>query len=175
MILIYLITNKIKINIMKFLITFFIIILSINQLLMKDIYSFIPKYDHEFKPSKLEMQRFQEKVLESPDKTEIIICLERNKGYNYHYKTLIYRDGTDQDDENYFIIERICKMILWVVGGHKFYIVSSDLIAKKLRAEYSENVKRKFDVLFFRDVYKKDIEVISFLKDEIPKLNVVKD
>ena len=102
---------------------------------MKNIYSFIPKYDPEFKPAILEIQRFQEKVLESPDKTEIIISLERNKGYNYHYKTLIYKDGTGHYDENYFIIERIYKMILWVVGGHKLYIAGSDLIAKKLRAE----------------------------------------
>ena len=156
---------------MKFGISFLIFFLIIEQFLMKENYSFIPKYDPEFKPAILEMHKFQEKVLQSPEKTEIIICLERNKGYNYHYKTLIYKDGTGHDDENYFIIERICKMILWVVGGHKFYIAGSDLIAKKLREEYTENGKRKFDVLFFRDVYEKDIEVISCSKDQIPKLN----
>ena len=151
----------------------FIIIIVIEQLLTKEnFYRFTPTYEPEFKPAFLEMKKFQEEVSKSPDKTEIIICLERNKGYNYHYKTLIYKDGTGHDDENYFIIERICKMILWIVGGHKFYIAGSDLIPLKLRSEYQENGKRGFDVSFFNQVYEKNIEVISCSKDEIPKLNL---
>ena len=152
-----------------FLITLFFLI---NLFQTKEIHKFIPKYDPGFKPAILEIQKFHEKVSQNSDKTELIICLERNKGYNYHYKTLIYKDGTGHDDENYFIIERICKMILWVVGGHRFYIAGSELIPKKLQSEYNENGKRKFDVLFFRDVYEKDIEIISCTKEEIPKLNL---
>ena len=143
-----------------------------NQFQMKEIINYIPQYEPLFKPAIIEMQIFQEKVSKSQDKTELIICLERNKGYNYHYKMLIYKDGTGHDEENYFVVERICKMILWIVGGHKFYISGSELIANKLKSEYQEDGKRQFDVLFFKDVYYKNIEVISCKKEEIPKLNL---
>ena len=95
---------------------FLFFIFAISLFSAKNVGNFIPKYDPEFKPAILEIEKFQEKVSQSPDKTELVICLERTHGYNYHYKTLIYKDGTGHDDENYFIIERICKMILWVVG-----------------------------------------------------------
>ena len=143
-----------------------------NQFQMKEIINYIPQYEPSFKPAIIEMQIFQEKVSKSQDKTELIICLERNKGYNYHYKMLIYKDGTGNDEENYFVVERICKMILWIVGGHKFYISGSELIANKLKSEYQEDGKRQFDVLFFKDVYYKNIEVISCKKEEMPKLNL---
>ena len=151
---------------------FLFFIFAISLFSAKNVGNFIPKYDPEFKPAILEIEKFQEKVSQSPDKTELVICLERTHGYNYHYKTLIYKDGTGHDDENYFIIERICKMILWVVGGHKFYISGSEIIPKRLSSEYKENGKRKFDLLFFRDVYEKDIEIIACTKEEIPKLNL---
>ena len=52
---------------------------------MKASLKYIPKYDPEFKPAILEIQKFNEEVSKSPDKTELIICLERTKGHNYHY------------------------------------------------------------------------------------------
>ena len=139
---------------------------------MKETFNYIPQYEPSFKPAIIEMQKFQEEVSKSKDKTELIICLERNKGYNYHYKMLIYKDGIGHDEENYFVVERICKMILWIVGGYKFYISGSELITNKLKSEYQVNGKRNFDVLFFKDVYDKYIEIIPCKKEEIPKLNL---
>ncbi len=133
---------------------------------------YIPKYDPDFKPAILELQKFNEEVAKSQDKTEIIICLERTNGYNYHYKIFIFKDGTGHDDENFFIIERICKILLWIVGGYKFYISGSNLIASKLKSAYQKNGERKFDYFFFKDVYENYIDVISCSKEEIPKLNL---
>ena len=139
---------------------------------MKSNFNYIPIYDNEFKPAILEIQKFNELASKSTDKSELIICLERTKGYNYHYKTFIYKDGIGHDEDNYFIIERICKILLWIVGGYKFYISGSDLIASKLKAAYQENGARKFDYFFFKDVYENYIEVISCSKEEIPKLKL---
>ena len=139
---------------------------------MKNKYKYIPKYDKEFKPALLEIQKFNEEVAKSQDKTELVICLERTKGYNYHYKTFIYKEGTGHDEENYFMIERICKILLWIVGGYKFYISGSNLIASKLKLAYKENGQRKFDYFFFKDVYENYIEIVSCEKEEIPKLNL---
>ena len=79
--------------------------------------------------------------------------MERTKGYNYHFKTLIYKDGSGHDEENYFIIERMCKILLLIVRGYKFYISVSYLIASKLKLVYQENGERKFEYFIFKDVY----------------------
>ena len=62
------------------------------------------------------------------------------------------------------MIERICKILLWIVGGYKFYIAGSNLIASKLKEAYQENGQRKFDYSFFKDVYNNYTEVISCSK-----------
>lgn len=159
---------------MKILQLLIYIIIITSQFYAKETLRFVPQYDPEFKPAIIEMTRFKEKVSKSKDKTEIIICLERNKGYNYHYKTLIYKDRTGHDDENYFIIERICKMLLWIVGGHKFYISGSKLIPRRLKEDYRLKGKREFDFSFFKQVYQKNIEFVSCSKNKIPKLNLEK-
>ena len=139
---------------------------------MKSTLKYIPKYDKDFKPAILEIKKFNEEVSKSTEKVELTICLERTKGYNFHYKTFIFKDETGHDDENYFFVERICKILLWIVGGNKFYIAGSDLIVSKLKLAYTENGQRKFDYFFFKDVYEKYIEIISCSKEEIPKLNL---
>ena len=131
-----------------------------------------PQYDPDFKPAFLELQKFYHDVSQSPDKTELIICLERTKGYNYHYKTLIYKDGTGHDEENYYAVERICKILLWVVGGYKFYIAGSDILPARLREDYQKNGKRKFDYFFFKDVYENYVEIVACKKEEIPELKL---
>jgi len=139
---------------------------------MKSSLKYIPKYDPDFKPAIIEIKKFNEEVSKSPDKTDLIICLERTKGYNYHYKTLIYKDGSGHDEENYFIIERICKALLWTVGGYKFYISGSNLIASKLKSAYQEKGQREFDYFFFKDVYDNYPQIVSCTKENIPKLNL---
>lgn len=128
---------------------------------------YIPKFDAKFKPAILEMQKFEKKLKEN-EANEIIICLERSKGYNYLYKMNIYKDGCGHDEENYEYVERIVKALLWMAGGYKIYIAGSDYVAKKLQADYSEKGKRSFDYFFMADVYEKPVIVVPCKKEEIP-------
>lgn len=128
---------------------------------------YIPKFDAKFKPAILEMQKFEKKLKEN-EANEIIICLERSKGYNYLYKMNIYKDGCGHDEENYDYVERIVKALLWMAGGYKIYIAGSDYVAKKLQADYSEKGKRSFDYFFMADVYEKPVIVVPCKKEEIP-------
>lgn len=136
---------------------------------------YIPSIDKNFEPLILKYRAFEEEVLKS-DYTELTVCLERHLGYNYIRKINVYKDGTGHDDENYSMIERIIKSMLWVVGGYKFYINGSKEIYNRLKADYSLNGAHKFDCEFMADVYEHPFEVvytdiIPEFKEEIIKLN----
>ena len=105
--------------------------------------NYIPSIDKNFTPLILKLEEFKEKVSVSDKTNELIICLERNQGYNYFYKIDIFKDGTGHDEENYEIVERIVKSLLWVVGGYKIYVKGSELIFKRLYDDYLVNGKRR--------------------------------
>lgn len=136
---------------------------------------YVPSLDKGFKPLILELRKYEEKVLKEEHVT-LEICLERHLGYNYTKKIEIFKDGTGHDEENYSIIERIVKSMLWVVGGFKFYIKGSLYIYNRLKEDYSNKGARAFDADFMANVYENDFEVvytdnIPAFKEEIIKLN----
>ena len=139
---------------------------------------YIPSLDKSFLPLIIKLHSFEENVakLSEKDKVELTICLERHLGYNYIRKINIYKDNTGHDEENYDMIERLVKSMLWVVGGFKIYIKGSKYLYERLKEEYQVSGKREFDALFMGDVYEKPFEVvytenIPEFKEEKIKLN----
>lgn len=100
---------------------------------------------------------------------DLIIAIERNKGYTVTYKTRVFADGTGHDEENFKFIERMTKALLWVAGGYKIYIAGSELIASKIKEAYSCGGLRDFDVHFMEKVYEEKFEVISCSLKDAPK------
>ncbi|MDD4212112.1 MAG: ROK family protein [Bacilli bacterium] len=122
---------------------------------------YVPSLDKNFKPAALEVKAFFDGVESSTLKNEITLCLERTRGYNYIRKMNVYQDITGHDDENFRIVERIVKSLLWVVGGYKIYIYGSPIIAKRLKEVYSATGTRSFDYHFMSRVYEHPVEVIE--------------
>jgi len=136
---------------------------------------YVPSLDKNFQPLILKLRAFEEAV-EKAENTEFTICLERHLGYNYIRTVKIYKDGTGHDEENYQMVERIVKSMLWVVGGYKFYFKGSKYLYEKFKADYSKDGARAFDADFMANVYENDFEVvyteeIPAFKEEIIKLN----
>ena len=131
--------------------------------------NYIPSIDQNFEPLVLKLRDFKEEVAKSGLGTKLIICLERNQGYNYFYNIDIYKDGTGHNKENYEIVERIVKTLLWLVGGYKIYLCGSEYIYDRLNKAYSENGERKFDFDFMANVYEKPFEVVSVKEADLPK------
>lgn len=129
---------------------------------------FIPSLDKNFKPAVIEVTEFFKKVEESGLKNEIVICLERSNGYNYVRKFNVFQDNKGYDDENFRIMERLVKSILWVVGGYKLYIAGSHELAKRLKAAYFSKGLRAFDYDFMSKVFEHKFEVIECKPEEIP-------
>ncbi|MDY0063900.1 MAG: ROK family protein [Bacilli bacterium] len=122
---------------------------------------YVPSLDKGFQPAALMIQNFLKRVQESGSLNEIVLCLERAKGYNYVYKMNVFPDQTGHDEENFEIVERIVKSLLWMVGGYKLYVANSPLLAKKLQEAYSSNGIRAFDFHFMSKVFEAPFEVIA--------------
>ncbi len=98
------------------------------------------------------------------DGQDLVIAIERNKGYTTTYKTRIYRDNTGHDDENFKFVERIAKTLLWVAGGYKIIIAGSELVGSKIKDAFSYGGLRDFDVHFMERVYEEkfSVEVVPY-------------
>ena len=130
---------------------------------------FVPEYDKSFNPISIVLRDFKKRVEKEENKL-LKICVERNDNYNYIYKLNIFNDAK-KAEENYEIVERLIKSILWVVGGYKIYISGDDYIYNKIKDDYSPCGKRAFDVDFMQTVYEQAFEVINVNSEKFPKEN----
>lgn len=109
------------------------------------------KLDPNFQPLALVIREMREATKENGQ--DIIIAIERNKGYVTTYKTRVFPDGTGHDEENFRFIERVAKSVLWVAGGYKIIIAGSEIIGNKIKEAYKSGGLREFDVQFMERVY----------------------
>ncbi len=115
------------------------------------------KLDPKFAPLSVVCREMREATREGGQ--DIVIGIERNKGYTYTYKTRIYQDGVGHDEENFKFIERIVKTLLWVAGGYKVIIAGSAIVGEKIKAAYTYGGLRDFDVHFMERVYEEKFSV----------------
>lgn len=127
----------------------------------------LPVLDKEFKPAIIELRRFNEDVLKSNNKQHLIIAVKRNSGYVYRKEFDVFKDGID-DERNVFIVERLIKSILWVVGGYEIYISGSKYIYEKIKDFYRVGGLREFDYNFMSNVYEHEVKVIYKEEKEMP-------
>ena len=124
------------------------------------------KLDPQFAPLSVVCRDMREAT--AKDGQDIIIAIERNKGYTTTYKTRIFRDGTGKDEENFNFVERIVKSLLWVVGGYKIIIAGSDVVGAKIKEAYTDGGLRDFDVHFMERVYEQPFVVESVAYENAP-------
>ena len=125
------------------------------------------KLDPKFEPLSVVCREMREAT--ANDGHDIIIAVERNKGYTTTYKTRIFRDGTGKDEENFRFVERIAKSILWVAGGYKIIIAGSDVVGSKIKEAYTDGGLRDFDVHFMEKVYEQPFSVEVVAYEDAPK------
>ena len=92
------------------------------------------KLDHNFQPMALVCRYFKEQTKDNGQ--DLIIAIERNKGYISTYKTRVFKDNCGHDEENFRFVERLVKSLLWVAGGYKIVIAGSEVIGAKIKAAY---------------------------------------
>ncbi len=115
------------------------------------------KLDPGFMPLSVVCREMREATKENGQ--DMVIAIERNKGYITTYKTRIYKDGTGYDEENFNFVERMAKSLLWVAGGYRIIIAGSEIVGNKIKEAYTHGGLRDFDVCFMERVYEKPFEV----------------
>ena len=119
----------------------------------------IAKLEPQFLPMVKVINDFKEAVKGASSQT-VCVCVERNGGLMAVYKLDVYKENTGHDEENYEIVERIIKTLLWAKGGYKVYVAGSKYIYERIAADYSVGGAREFDFNFMARVYEKPFEVI---------------
>ena len=119
----------------------------------------IAKLEPEFMPMIKVINDFKENVAKT-ESNKIVISVERNSHLISVYKMDVFKDNTGHDDENYEIVERIIKTLLWAYGGYKVYIAGSKNIYERIADDYKTGGKREFDYNFMSRVYESNFEVI---------------
>ena len=89
---------------------------------------YVPSLDKQFIPMIIKLNEFQKQVQAATVKQKVVICVERNNGFNHIYQIDTFKDFTGHDLENYAVVERIIKTLLWLVGGFKIYIAGSEYL-----------------------------------------------
>ena len=116
------------------------------------------KLDPNFKPAIIELNNFKNEVKKLKKKNHLLIALRRGTNEVYHYQLDVYIDGVN-DKRNYFIVERLVKTLLWVIGGYEVIICGSKRIYQYLKKEYSKNHRRAFDYQFMSTCFEKEFKV----------------
>ena len=122
--------------------------------------------DPQFIPMALLCREMREAT--EKDGQDIVIGIERNKGYISAYRTRVYPDGVGKDELNFEFIERMVKALLWVRGGYKIIIAGSELIGNKIKDAYAKGGLRDFDNGFMSRVYERPLEVVVTTLDKAP-------
>lgn len=125
------------------------------------------KLDPQFAPLSVVCRDMREAT--KNDGQDLIIAIQRNKGYTVTYKTRVYKDGTGHDEENFNFVERMTKALLWVAGGYKVVIAGSETIGQKIKEAFSHGGLRDFDVKFMERVYETKFEVENVALEDAPE------
>lgn len=125
------------------------------------------KLDPQFAPLSLVCREMREATKENGQ--DLIIAIERNKGYTVTYKTRVFLDNTGHDEENFDFVERMTKALLWIAGGYKIIIAGSSIIGNKIKEAYTYGGLRDFDVRFMEKVYETSFRVETCALENAPQ------
>ena len=125
------------------------------------------KLDPQFAPLSVVCREMREATKD--DGQDLVIAIQRNKGYTVTYKTRVFKDGTGHDEENFNFVERMTKALLWVAGGYKVVIAGSETIGAKIKEAFSYGGLRDFDVKFMERVYETKFVVESVALEDAPE------
>ena len=102
----------------------------------------------------------------------LAIAVERDKGRVSVHQTFIH--GTPEMAEaDYRYVERYVKFLLWSTGGFRVSICGCSELAQRLQKAYTSDGERKFDAMFFHQVYEHELEVIDLPLEACPEANEI--
>jgi predicted NBD/HSP70 family sugar kinase len=131
---------------------------------------FIPPLDADFIPAGLVHQAFDQATAQ--DGVPLAIGLERNGGETSRYQTRVFPEGHPRYEENFAMVERLVKFLLWQRGGWKVTVGGPAAIGEYIRQVYAPGGERAFDHGFMgQTVYEQAFTVVTCAAEDVPPAN----
>ncbi|GAP07805.1 transcriptional regulator [Anaerolinea thermolimosa] len=126
-----------------------------------------PPLDGNFRPAALAYRAYQDAARTSG--TSLQLALERGQGEVSRFEMLIFPEGHPRAAENYPLVERTLKFLLWQRGAHTVWISGNDALAAQLAREYGPRGSRRFDWDFLgRQVYERPFRILPCAPQDLP-------
>ncbi len=130
------------------------------------VMKFKPTLDKHYRPFIVELESFKQAVAASGNARTAKIAVTGG-GNAYAYTLDIFAEG--HEDENYRVVERLAKALLWVIGGHKIYLYAPDALIEKMRREYAPDGIHHKDAEMMAKVYEAPFEIVACATEaEVP-------
>ncbi|MBO7761480.1 MAG: ROK family protein [Clostridia bacterium] len=118
---------------------------------------FKPTLDKHYRPFIVELEEFKKAVAAS--ESRVCKIAVTGGGNAYAYTLDIFAEG--HEEENYRVVERLAKALLWVIGGHKIYLYAPAALIAKMRMEYAADGVHHKDAEMMARVYEAPFEIIE--------------
>ena len=118
---------------------------------------FKPTLDKHYRPFIVELEEFKKAVAAS--ESRVCKIAVTGGGNAYAYTLDIFAEGHEED--NYRVVERLAKALLWVIGGHKIYLYAPAALITKMRMEYAADGVHHKDAEMMARVYEAPFEIIE--------------
>ncbi len=126
-------------------------------------------FDKNFLPMIKVLREFKTAVKKEKRK-QFKIAVEQNGGFITRYDIDIFdSENNEKREQNFKIVERIVKTLLWIAGGYKICVCGDECLFNRLIATYSRCGERAFDVEFMSVVYEREFEVVNVKEEDFPK------
>ncbi len=123
--------------------------------------------DTHYRPFIVELERFGAAVAASGAPRRVKLAVS-GAGNTYAYSIDIFREG--HEEENYRIVERLAKALLWIVGGHEIYLYAPASLVARMQKEYAPDGIRHKDAEMMAGVYEAPFRIIECAtEEEVPK------
>src|SRR2546426_5487086 len=89
----------------------------------------VPALDPAFRPAVLSNRGFRARVQSRG--VPVQAALERGDGSVSRFETMVAASGTPLAQGNFFYLERLLKLFLWLRGGYKIYFAGPDSLGRE--------------------------------------------
>ncbi len=128
---------------------------------------FKPTLDTHYRPFVCELAAFRDAVAASGNARPVRLAVS-GAGNTYAYSLDIFGEG--HEDENYLIVERLAKALLWIVGGHEIYLYAPAALVARMQKEYAKDGVRHKDAEMMAKVFEAPFRIIECKSEsEVPE------
>ena len=120
--------------------------------------------DAGFTSFALALRQFKQEVSACDNKSRLGIAILRPEGCLYRYEIDVFME----EARNEFIIERLVKALLWMVGGNEIRIAGPMNLVSSLQEAYRIGGAREFDYRFWSKVYGQPFCITRCEYEELP-------